>query len=211
MPFTCRWSVGRCRHFTPGHWQHPAWRPIISEILPVCERTHHETSFGCHLHSGGAAAGRLPRHQTAQAALADSRAQSTPSRQRRARSGGARRCKTSARTAADAGVRTAHALRMTTIAGIACSTLLGCASPASDTGATTHAVDGVVIVIAPLTAGTWTARPKDSIGTLPRSSAATLQLRRAIETASSCRITDSDYSEGGRQFDAQVDCKAGNR
>lgn len=92
------------------------------------------------------------------------------------------------------------------IAGIACATLLGCASPKPDAGATTLTVDGVGIVITPLTAGTWTARTQDRATLLPRGPAGTAQLRRAIESASGCRVTDSDYSEGGRQFDAQLAC-----
>ncbi|WP_341904515.1 hypothetical protein [Polaromonas sp. YR568] len=89
--------------------------------------------------------------------------------------------------------------------------MTGCASSTPEAGARTLVIDGITVIVAPLTAGTWTARTQDRATVLPQTTDGTALLRRAIEGASGCRVTDSDYAEGGRQFDAQLDCKSGNR
>ncbi len=107
-------------------------------------------------------------------------------------------------------IRTATAcLTLTVLTALAA--LTGCASSPPEAGARTLVIDGVAVIVAPLTAGTWTAQTQDRTTSLPQTTDGTAQLRRAIEGASGCRVTDSDYVEGGRQFDAQLDCKSGNR
>ncbi len=107
-------------------------------------------------------------------------------------------------------IRTATAcLTLTVLTALA--TLTGCEGTAPETGDRTLLIDGITVIVAPLTAGTWTARTQDRTRALPQTIDGTALLRRAIEGASGCRVTDSDYAEGGRQFDAQLDCKSGNR
>ena len=68
-------------------------------------------------------------------------------------------------------------------------------------------VDGQRYDIGRLTESTWTAisRPGASV---PNSGAAhRLAVLQAIERASGCRVSNSDYSLEGRQLNAQLDCK----
>ena len=76
-------------------------------------------------------------------------------------------------------------------------------------------VDGQSYDIGQLTESTWTAISKAGSGTTATtattnatnaSSAHRSAVVQAIERASGCRVTDSDYSLQGRQLDAQVDC-----
>jgi len=67
-------------------------------------------------------------------------------------------------------------------------------------------VEGEPYVLSQLTAGTWTAISTAVVApsaSRPSSQAALVQ---AIEQASGCKVTGSDYSREGRQLDAQVDC-----
>lgn len=57
-----------------------------------------------------------------------------------------------------------------------------------------------------LTASTWTATASGPSKNVNRGAGLTAGLRQAIEKTSGCKVTDSDYSQAGRQFDAQVDC-----
>lgn len=66
-------------------------------------------------------------------------------------------------------------------------------------------VNGETRLLTQITDSTWTARSAGS-KPLPFTSGSTAALRLAIEQASGCKVTDSDYSGQGRQFDAQVDC-----
>jgi hypothetical protein len=90
---------------------------------------------------------------------------------------------------------------LTGIALSACSS-----SSLEKSSSTTVQLAGDAYIITQLTAGTWTATaagtPKPINGTPPGKVA----LRSAIEKASGCKVTDSDYSRQGMQFDAQVDC-----
>ena len=61
-------------------------------------------------------------------------------------------------------------------------------------------------VLTPLTAAPWTATASRPAGSLPTDAASQKLLRQAIEKASGCKVTDSDFSRDNRQFDAQVDC-----
>jgi hypothetical protein len=84
--------------------------------------------------------------------------------------------------------------------------LAGCAAPdAADPRAQRVNVEGRTYLISPLTAGTWTATSPNAsqVSSTPSGRAALLQ---AIEQSSGCKVTDADYSRGGRQLDAQVDC-----
>lgn len=67
-------------------------------------------------------------------------------------------------------------------------------------------VNGESYVLSPLTESTWIATSAGVAKKLVTTLAATAALEKAIETASGCKVTDSDYSRDGKQFDAQVDC-----
>ena len=67
-------------------------------------------------------------------------------------------------------------------------------------------VAGEVFIIQQLTESTWTASSTRLIKPLLVTPSSTALLRQAIEKASGCKVTDSDFSLQGRQFDAQVDC-----
>ena len=67
-------------------------------------------------------------------------------------------------------------------------------------------VNGETYLVSQLTASTWTATTTGVAKPLPSTAASTAGLRQAIEKTSGCKVTDSDYSREGRQFDAQVDC-----
>ena len=94
------------------------------------------------------------------------------------------------------------------VAGIvsASAVLAGCAGlRGADPAAQRVTVEGRPYLISALTAGTWTATSPGAspIATAPSARAALLQ---AIEQHSGCKVTDADYSRGGMQLDAQVDC-----
>ena len=92
---------------------------------------------------------------------------------------------------------------MVALAGLAVS---ACTSSLEKSASTTVQLAGATYIVTQLTAGTWTAMaagPPKAINTLPPGKPALLQ---AIEQASGCRVTDSDYSRQGMQLDAQVDC-----
>ena len=67
-------------------------------------------------------------------------------------------------------------------------------------------VEGETHLLTQITDSTWTARSAGSIKPLASTPASTAALRLAVEQASGCKVTDSDYSAQGRQFDAQVSC-----
>ncbi len=87
-----------------------------------------------------------------------------------------------------------------------CMTLAACASPVQDNASATVNIAGSLYVIAQLTAGTWTATAAGSPRAINGSSPGKAALLTAIEQASRCKVTDSDYSRQGMQLDAQVDC-----
>ncbi len=95
-------------------------------------------------------------------------------------------------------------LLVAALAGIALSACSS--SPLEKSPTTTVTIAGGPYIITQLTAGTWTATavgpPKAINGSQPGKGA----LLTAIERASGCKVTDSDYSRGGMQLDAQVDC-----
>ena len=67
-------------------------------------------------------------------------------------------------------------------------------------------VEGQRYDIGPLTESTWTAISQPD-ARVPNSGAAhRLAVLQAIERASGCRVSDSDYSLEGRQLNAQLDC-----
>ena len=67
-------------------------------------------------------------------------------------------------------------------------------------------VDGQRYEIGRLTESTWTAISQPG-ARVPHSGAAhRLAVLQAIERASGCRVSDSDYSLEGRQLNAQLDC-----
>ena len=85
-----------------------------------------------------------------------------------------------------------------------------CAAGKPGSGLTTRSavvVDGQPYDIGQLTESTWTAISKAGSGAAANSSSAHRSaVLQAIERASGCRVTDSDYSPQARQLDAQVDC-----
>lgn len=89
-----------------------------------------------------------------------------------------------------------------------CAGLGACAiipSP-GDPAAHKVVVSGETYWVSQLTASTWTATPTGVAKRFTNTSAGTSNLRQAIEKISGCKVTDSDYSREGRQFDVQVDC-----
>lgn len=72
--------------------------------------------------------------------------------------------------------------------------------------ATTMQIGGEAYIINQLTASTWTASAKAGNKPLPATPAGQAALRDAIEKTSGCKVSDSDYSRQGLQFDAQVEC-----
>ena len=99
--------------------------------------------------------------------------------------------------------------RAASIAGgalLSAAMLAGCAGlGAADPAAQRVTVEGRTYLVSALTAGTWIASSPTAgpISTTPAGRAALLQ---AIEQHSGCKVTDVDYSRGGMQLDAQVDC-----
>ena len=67
-------------------------------------------------------------------------------------------------------------------------------------------LNGEIYSLTQLTASTWTVTASGPSKTLNQGVGLTEGLRQAIEKTSGCKVTDSDYSQAGRQFDAQVDC-----
>lgn len=92
-----------------------------------------------------------------------------------------------------------------------CAGIIGCAAPpfspnSGDPAVHKVSVSGESYSISQLTASTWTATAAGSSKVLAKTAAGAAGLRQAIEKASGCKVTDSDYSRDGSQFDAQVDC-----
>ena len=57
-----------------------------------------------------------------------------------------------------------------------------------------------------ITESTWTASAAAGRKAFTPTPEVTAFLRRAVESASGCAVTDSDYSRHKMQFDAQVSC-----
>ena len=94
---------------------------------------------------------------------------------------------------------------------LACFALCACtASPfAGDAAAQQVSLGGKTYLISQLTAGTWTATLAGPLKPMAQDAASKAALLAAIEKASGCKVTDSDYSRQGMQLDAQVDCGGG--
>ncbi|MEO5660348.1 MAG: hypothetical protein ABIQ90_11225 [Polaromonas sp.] len=67
-------------------------------------------------------------------------------------------------------------------------------------------VNGENYTLKQITESTWTASATGGFQPLKATSDGTTALRHAIEKTSGCKVTDSDYSRQGMQFDAQVEC-----
>ena len=80
------------------------------------------------------------------------------------------------------------------------------ASSALDAMPRTVTVDGRSYQLNQLTASTWTVTARGLSQPLTSSPDGKTALLRAIESASGCKVTDSDFSRQGMQLDAQVDC-----
>lgn len=88
--------------------------------------------------------------------------------------------------------------------------MFGCAlvAPQFEAPPRTVTLGGESFTVRQLTEGTWTASTTGPRKALDASPARTATLRKAVETASGCTVTDSDYSRQQTQFDAQVLCAA---
>ena len=97
---------------------------------------------------------------------------------------------------------------MTLILAAAGMNLTACASPGmlSDPPAHRLSVGGESYLLRQITESTWTVSSTAHLKVLANTPATTASLRQAVENASSCKVTDSDYSAQGKQFDAQVEC-----
>jgi hypothetical protein len=73
----------------------------------------------------------------------------------------------------------------------------------------TAVVDGQIYDIGRLTESTWTAISQPGASASTAAAAHRIAVLEAIEQASGCKVTDSDYSLEGRQLNAQVDCASG--
>ena len=89
-----------------------------------------------------------------------------------------------------------------------CLGLSGCAVVPSPGDPAAHKVlvNGETYLLHQLTANTWTATSTSISKPLTNTASGTAALREAVETTSGCKVTDSDYSREGKQFDAQIDC-----
>lgn len=100
-------------------------------------------------------------------------------------------------------------IRLTTVL-LGSIVLMACAplrAPAPEAGTHAVTVEGQSYWLTPLTAGTWTATASQpNAALLAQTSSRQAALVRAIEIASGCQVTDSNYAAGGRQLDAQVAC-----
>lgn len=88
----------------------------------------------------------------------------------------------------------------------ACVALSACSSLREKSTASTVNIAGDAYVISQLTASTWTATAADPARVISGNVPGKSRLLSAIEQASHCKVTDSDYSRQGKQLDAQVDC-----
>lgn len=98
--------------------------------------------------------------------------------------------------------------RLTLVPCVALGLLTACSAmrAPSDADALQVTVAGDVFIIQQLTESTWTASSSRFTKPVSAAPASVALLRQAIEKASGCKVTDSDFSLQGRQFDAQVDC-----
>lgn len=89
-----------------------------------------------------------------------------------------------------------------------CLGLSGCAMISSPGDQAEHKVlvSGETYLLRQITASTWIATATSASKPLANTASATAALRDAVEKTSGCKVTDSDYSREGRQFDAQIDC-----
>lgn len=98
--------------------------------------------------------------------------------------------------------------RLTLLLLAACAGLGGCSMIQMPGEPVAHkvSVNGEAFILRQLTESTWTANSSGILKTLAGTSSSTAALREAVEKTSGCKVTDSDFSRQGKQFDAQVDC-----
>ena len=96
---------------------------------------------------------------------------------------------------------------LTGLAVLAGIGVAGCAANrAADAPSHRVSVEGRTYLISQLTASTWTATAPGAGGPVIGTPSGRAALLQAIEQHSGCKVTDSDYSRGGMQLDAQIDC-----
>ena len=93
-------------------------------------------------------------------------------------------------------------------AGAVCLGLAACASPPlpGDQPPQRVLVNGEPLVLSQITASTWTVTTPGEVRLVSGNPPGKAAMVEAIEKTSGCKVTDSDFSRYGRQFDAQVDC-----
>lgn len=98
--------------------------------------------------------------------------------------------------------------RLTLLLAVASAGLGACALIPLPPEPVAHQINanGESYLLRQITDSTWTASAQGGRSALATTSASTAALRQAIEKTSGCKVTDSDYSRQGRQFDAQVVC-----
>lgn len=79
-------------------------------------------------------------------------------------------------------------------------------APGSAAPARKVTVGGESYVVTQITESTWTASATGNQKILSETSGMTASLQQAVEMVSGCRVTDTNYSRQGKQFDAQVSC-----
>lgn len=88
-----------------------------------------------------------------------------------------------------------------------CLSACAVTGPASDlAGRSAVVVDGQLYNLGPLTESTWTAISPPGASAPILGAAHRIAVTQAIERASGCKVTDSDYVLEGRQLNAQLDC-----
>jgi len=91
------------------------------------------------------------------------------------------------------------------LVAVSASLLSACSPMRAEGGMGAQAVqfDGTTYRVEQITASTWTALAPPSVSDRPQKTAA---LVKAIEKASSCKVTDSSYGAHSAALTAQVDC-----
>lgn len=79
-------------------------------------------------------------------------------------------------------------------------------APGSAAPARKVTLGGEPYVVTQITESTWTVSATGNQKILPETSGMNASLQQAVEMVSGCRVTDTDYSREGKQFDAQVSC-----
>lgn len=102
----------------------------------------------------------------------------------------------------------AHRALLLAVAGASLTACAPLSRPGNPAEAPAHrlSLGGESYLVRQITESTWTVTSTTRRAVLDSTAGASEALRQAVEIASGCKVTDSDYSSQGRQFDAQVEC-----